>query len=166
MLSESAQISPRSAVGALRTFASNRRLKVRLDECADPVIFGRHGEIGEYGDGRLAASFHGIGPASFSRARASRIRRTLTLSVGDLVSGGRGSDEAVFAFNGSNSAAGDWFVKALGIRRRRSVSPETAERLRQLARGSRTSAGEAVQTPEALERMPRDLRVDADGTGG
>src|ERR1017187_1767041 len=111
-MAKSNEVLDSSTVGVLPTFASHQRLKVKLDACGDPIIAGRHGEIGEYGDGRLHASFHGIGPAPFSRARASRIRRTLALGVAELISGGAGNDETTFVFNGENPNAVEWFIEA------------------------------------------------------
>jgi hypothetical protein len=143
MVPESVKISRRTVLGVLYTLASRERLKVKMDECGDPIIHGRHGEIGEHGDGRLNARFHGAGPQPFSRAPPSRIRCALALGAGSLVSGGDGADEAQFVFD-ANSSAGECFLRALGIPRRRTVSPETAERLRRFARMRKTHRREAA----------------------
>ncbi len=148
---ESTETSKSLALGVLRTFASHHRLKVKFDGCGDPIVLGRHGELGEHGDGRLNACFHGKGAEPFSRARAGRIRRTLALDVGELISGSAGADEALFAFEWTDRKAATWFIDSLRIRRRRSVSPGTAERLRRFARMRQTLAGRPVQarkTPE------------------
>jgi len=159
---ESTQTSKGLAIGVLRTFAVHHRLKVRLDSCGDPVIAGRHGEIGEHGDGRLNACFHGTGPEPFSRVRAGRIRRTLALDVGELISGDDGADEALFAFNCNDLKAARWFIDSLHIRRRRSVSPETAERLRQFARMRKTIAGRPLHARKTPAGMMMALQAGGD----
>jgi len=42
-----------SSATDIRQFARASRLKWRLDECDDPIIPGKHGEIGEHCDDRL-----------------------------------------------------------------------------------------------------------------
>jgi len=128
--------------------ANDRRLRIRRDDCGDPIIPGQHGEIGEHGDGLLNACFHGKGAEAFSRLRARRIRRALTSGLGTLISGCDGADEALFTFARTDGKAVKWFIEALGIRRCRSVSPEVAARLRQFARMRRGIAGEAFQPQE------------------
>ena len=165
-MAKSNEVLDSSTVGILHTFASHQRLKVKLDACGDPIIPGRHGEIGEYGDGRFIACFYGMGPAPFSRVRASRIRRTLALGVAELMSGSEGNDEATFVFDDANSRASEWFIEALGIRRRRIVSPETTARLRQLAKVRQTSTGEAPQAHKTAEEVPMAFRVGEKETSG
>ena len=95
-----------------------------------------------------------FGPAPFSRARASRIRHTVALGIAEPISGGAGNDETAFVFNGENPNAVEWFIEALGIRRRRVVSPKTIARLRQLAKVHQTITGEALQARKRADELP------------
>lgn len=143
-LSDQPRANSRSSLSAtdIRHFARLHRLKLRLDECGDPIIPGRHGAIGEYSAGRFCACFHGVGAEPFSRLRAHRIRQALQHSIGHRITGTVGADEALFAFGPLDERVATWFVHALGIKRRRAVSLETAARLAQFSRSRRTIAGE------------------------
>jgi hypothetical protein len=135
--------------------ANDRRLRIRRDDCGDPIIPGQHGEIGEHGDVLLNACFHGTGAEAFSRLRAQRIRRTLAGGFGTRISGGEGADEALFAFARTDAKAVKWFIDALGIRQSRSVSPEVAERLRHFARKRR---GIARKRRFSLKKRPQQCQ--------
>ena len=145
--------------------ASDRRLKVKRDDCDQPIIPGQHGEVGEHSEGLLHACFHGKGAEAFSRLRAHRIRRTVAGGFGTLVTGGDGAAEALFTFSRADAKAVEWFIQALGIRRRRSVSPEVAARLRRFARARQGIAGEASQPRGAAGAVPTGVQVARGGTG-
>ena len=145
----------------IKKLAHDRRLRIRRDGCGDPIIPGPHGEIGEHGHGLLNACFHGKGAEAFSRLRAQRIRRTLAGGFGTLVSGCDGADEALFAFSRADAKAVEWFIRALGIRRRRSVGPEVAARLRQFARMRQGIAGKTFQLQETAAAVRTVVRIGA-----
>jgi hypothetical protein len=132
-------------------FARLHRLNWRLDDCGDPIISGKHGEVGEHGDGRLDACFHGEGPEPFSRLRANRIRQALQHSIGERITGTAGADEALFAFDPSNENHLAWFIRALGIKRKRRVTLQTLERLRRFRNSRQSLAGRPFQTPESAD---------------
>jgi hypothetical protein len=81
------------------------------------------------------------------------------------ISGGDGADEALFAFSRTDAKAVMWFIRALGIRRRRSVGPEVAERLRQFSRVRQSVAGEAFQPRGTAGAVSTGVKVADDRTG-
>jgi hypothetical protein len=140
--------------GDVRSFAKHHRLKCRLDNCDDPIIRGKYGEIGEHGDGRLNACFHGVGAEKLSRVRAMRIRETERSGLGSRISGEPDGDEALFAFDPNDVTAAEWFIKNLGIKRKRRISSTTAERLRSFNRLRQSPAGRPLRHASSIAKLP------------
>lgn len=138
----------------LQIFAQKYRLKITLDDCRDQHVLGRHGDICDFGDDlHLCGTFCACGNGQkFSRLRASRIRRALEENFGQRHQGGIGGDEAVVLFSPTDQRSAEFFIRALGVRRRRVVSPDVAERLR----GFRRIAGTALH---AVATTPIDCAV-------
>lgn len=144
---------PRNAI-SLQSFAEKYRLKITRDVCGDQVVLGRHGDICDFGDDlHLCGTFCACGSGKkFSRLRAGRIRQALQENFGQRHQGGIGGDEAVVLFSPTDQRSAQFFIRALGIRRKRRVSPDVAERLR----GFRRIAGTALH---AVATTPIDCAV-------
>jgi hypothetical protein len=136
----------------LDAFAERLRLKITLDDCRDQVIRGKHGDLSDFCDGEhLCATFWGNGPG-FSRLRARRIRLALEGEYGQPWTGGIGGDEAVILFSPSDERSAAFFIRALGVRRKRRVNPEIIERLGPTLNAPRLPQGghfRPVKRPEA-----------------
>ena len=118
----------------LEIFALQHRLKVTLDDCRDQIIRGKHGDLSDFCDGEhLIAAFWGDGPR-FSRLRARRIRLAPEGGYGQPWAGGIGDDEALILFFPNEERAANFFIRALGIRRKRRVKAEVIERLGRYAK--------------------------------
>jgi hypothetical protein len=142
----------RDTSSLLEVFAGRHRLKITLDDCHDQIIRGKHGDIGDFCDGeRLVATFWGNGPG-FSRLRARRIRLALEGEYGQPWAGGIGADEALILFSPNEERSAIFFIRALGVRRKRRASTAVIERLGSYAKRSKTTSGRALQavgTPSA-----------------
>lgn len=145
----------RSQSSLLEILAAKYRLKVSLDGCRDQVIRGKHGDLSDFCDGEhLCATFWGNGPR-FSRLRARRIRVALQGEYGQRWVGGMGDDEAVILFSPTDERSATFFIRTIGVRRKRRVSSEVIARLRFLAKLSKTTAGRALQAAETLSAPGR-----------
>lgn len=139
--------NPRSKASPLEIFAQRHRLKLRRDSCGDQIIVGKYGDVADHGDGEnLLVAFWGNGP-KFSRLRASRIRRALEESYGQRHAGGVGGDEALILFSPDQPRSAQFFIRALGIRRKRRVSPDVALRLQGFRRIAGTALHAVATTP-------------------
>jgi hypothetical protein len=105
----------------LREFAKLHRLKTSLDDCGDPVIRGKRGQIYEWGPGRLAAMFS---PARPSARQWASARRAMQGSGFRLVK--NGDLEGTQLFEDGTAEQVRLAVRILGIKRRRKLSPEQA----------------------------------------
>jgi len=112
----------------IRAFAEKHRFKPEKDACGDPLIAGKHGDIGEYDDSRLCACFWGT---DASKTRNRRIRATADAHIGQLIQ--RGDDEAQFAFDPADPVAAQWFIRSLEVCPKRVISIEHRERLHRLS---------------------------------
>jgi hypothetical protein len=139
------ELAAASDSSPLKLFAQRHRLKVTRDECSDQIIRGKHGDLSDACDGEhLCAAFWGNGP-KFSRLRARRIRLALGEKYGDRWAGGVGGDEAVILFSPVDQRSALFFIRALGIHRKRRVSSEVIGRLQSFAQRPTTTAARTVQ---------------------
>ena len=106
----------------LAEFAEARRLRVRRDECDDPVAHGRLGHLYEHGDGRLGAMFLNLTPRRWNTIRRKQ------KAVGCVIWQDADGEGSVL-FDPLNSAQARTVLKLAGVRPRRVASPEQRERL-------------------------------------
>jgi hypothetical protein len=134
----------------IERFAQKHRLRIGRDDCNDAIVFGRQGDISDFGDGvRLIVSLWGHG--SFSRTRAARVRKAITEKLGERISGSLGGDEATFAFDPTDERASRFFLSALRIKPKRRTTPAMLKHLSQMrarAKTKKTSPARPFQTPE------------------
>ena len=104
-------------------FANKYRARVCRDECSDPILSGKHGDIFEgYDNGLLGVSF--ITPTKNPpRTGYWRKRKATAISAG-MVLRQEGDAEGVFAFDPTNRAQASLALKLAGVKRRRELSPD------------------------------------------
>jgi len=134
----------------IERFAQRYRLRISRDDSNDAIVRGKHGDISDFGDGkRLIASIWGCG--SFSRTRATRIRKAITEQFGERIAGSLGGDEATFTFDPSDDRASRFFLSALRIKSKRRTTPAMLRHLTEIrdrARTKKASPAKPFQTPE------------------
>jgi len=142
-----------------RAFAAKYRLNVQQDACGNPIISGKHGDIGEYGDGRLCACFWGGNP---SKTRSRRIAATANAHIGQLIQ--RGGDEAQFAFDAADPIAARWFLRTLQLRAKRSIGQAHKDRLHRLSEAYSPIRRRAQSAPGATAGIRASGAVQAGQT--
>ncbi len=144
------------------TFAEKNRLRVRRDECGDPIVVGKLGQLYQHDDGLVGLvlmCLNGDDPKLDNTLRA-RMRKALRegLELHQC-----GDYESTFVFDCENRAQARLAIRLAGIKRRPHQGgkgkPLTSERARQLARirlnNAREDHGEAQKNP--IE--PRDKEL-------
>jgi hypothetical protein len=116
----------------LREFAKRYRLKTS-DECGETVIWGKHGQIYQWGSGRLGALYsldetcrhrRRPKPAQPSARKWGNARRALQSGGFELIQ--NGDWEGALLFDGESAEQARLAIRILGIKRRRKLSPEQA----------------------------------------
>ena len=88
-------------------------------------VKGKHGDISYFGGGKMLASFYGD---SASKTRARRINIAIENKYGECRTGS-GGDEAMFIFDPSLKKNAKGFIKLLGCKTKRELSPERRAQL-------------------------------------
>lgn len=100
----------------LHEFAAACGVRVRRDQCGDPIMAGKYGQVYQYGAGRLAVMF-----LSDSGRRWGAVRRKLgaagfrLLQVGDTEGSG--------TFDPANRVQAQLALRVIGAKRIRRISP-------------------------------------------
>lgn len=102
----------------LLTFAKKYKLSLSKDECDEYVVKGAHGDISQYDDTLLLASFYGPDESSLRAKRISETVKKHMAHNGFSIS--KGTDEVQFMFDPLNSKASKWFIKSLWCKEKRS----------------------------------------------
>ncbi len=111
---------------SLDNFAKRERLKIRLDECGDPIIKGRFGHFDDNRDGR-------IGVVLIRKTGHWKQKLKQLCGKVDPICHVEGDTEAVFLATIEQREFLTLAIRALGVKRKRRVSEQTAERLRAMA---------------------------------
>ena len=111
----------------IKQFANERRLKLRLDDCGDPVINGKFGHLYEYDDNELALCFMpGKDTAHLWKARrATCVNAGMTLRQ-------NGDVEGCLSFDPRDKAQAKLAIQVVRCRVRRVATPEQIARLNQI----------------------------------
>jgi hypothetical protein len=117
--------------------ASKFRLRVRRDECGDPVIPGRTGQLYVHDDSLLGVLVFLPSKRAWSHARKRLLVAGFTLFQDCDIEGTAG-------FDPRNRAQVDLAIKVAGVKRRRRISRETAARLASFSKSRRSIAGTAL----------------------
>jgi hypothetical protein len=125
----------------LRGVAANHCLKLRRDECGDPVIPGSRGQIYAYDDAFLAVLL------LFSSKRAWTHGREKLLATGFTLLQ-ECDTEGTATFDPQNREQVALAIKIAGAKKRRRVSTETVARLASFAKSRRAIAGTALPATE------------------
>lgn len=121
----------------LRQTADVYRLRLRRDECGDPVIFGRRGQLYPY-DNSL------VGVLVFCRNKTAwtHVRKKLVAAGFTLLQ--NCDTEGTATFDPQNPKQVNLAIRVAEVKRKRRVSPETAARLTSFAKARRGIAAEAL----------------------
>lgn len=109
----------------LKGFAAKYRLKIKLDECGDAIVQGKHGTLYEYSDSLLGMTF--MPPTAHGRRWAAAQREML--AVGMVITQ-NGDAEGAGSFDGHGIVQAKLAIRLVKARAKKVVSPETLERLR------------------------------------
>ena len=106
----------------LTTFAEKNRLKVSKDDCDDAIIAGKHGNIYEYGSGKLGVCIMSNSGNAYrwNRARAVFIAAGMEITQ-------NGDHEGCAKFDPENAEQAKTAMLHAKGRTRRQVSPERRE---------------------------------------
>ena len=137
-------LKPSEELRHFRVFAKQNRLKMTRDECNDPVIQGRYGNLSPVGHKIMACllnkeTVHAKkkllklcrGDADDVLALDHRQEWDWILSVKEPVCTQEGDTEAIFVFHPSDKEFLELCLRYLKIRRKQRVSATTVQRLRQ-----------------------------------
>ncbi len=135
-------------------FAEKYRLRVRRDECGDPIVPGRFGTISEYGEDVFALIFLAdANDKDRDNILRSRIRRALAAG---LQPSQVGDYEAVLLFEGNDQAQVRAAMKLAGIKRRRRATgrPFTPARAQVVGKATQFQPARRVEGPERPQSEP------------
>ena len=120
----------------LIAFAKQNRLTVRKDDCGDPVIRGKFGELYEYSDSLLGVML--ITPVSKPPKPRHWYRYREAGQVAAMVLQQNGDAEGALSFDPKNAEQVKIALKLAGVKPKRRVSPEERARLQAIGykRGS------------------------------
>ena len=121
-------------------FAEANRLKVKRDECNDQVIPGKLGDIWEYGPGSMAVTIYEILPKGreitkkkWTYCKRACLKVGMTLDV-DC------DREGTLLFDPENAEEVAVAIKVAKISRKRRVSEEEKQRLREMGEAFRNQS--------------------------
>jgi len=100
----------------IKTFSTQHKLKIKLDECWDRIIPGKMGQIYEFSDTELGLLYLGTNAAACSR------RRTACESAGMSINQS-GDAEFAASFDPQNPVQVALAIKIAAIKRKRTLSP-------------------------------------------
>ncbi len=134
-------LKPSEELRHFRAFAKQNRLKMTRDECNDPVIQGRYGNLSPVGHKIMACLLNKETPHAkkkllkLCRGDADEVLAGFDqqwdwiLSVKEPVCKVEGDNEAIFVFHPSDKEFLQSCLHHLGIKRKRDVSAATIRRL-------------------------------------
>ena len=142
-------------------FAEKYRLRVRRDECGDPIVVGKLGELYQHDDGLVGLvlmSPNGDDPKLDNTLR-SKMRKALREGL-ELHQ--RGDYESSFLFDAENKQHARLAIRLIGCKRKRRQTgkgrPFTSERVKELARIRFNHAGEGPGTAQKPAIPPGTTR--------
>lgn len=126
-------------------FSESRRLKVKRDDCGDPIIPGKFGHLFEYGAGVFGLVLEA--PADSTHFdRTLRRRKRKAIAAGFTLHQ-EGDVEAILLFNPADPKQTRLAIRLVGAKAKRVPSPaqlHVLRRARQARRISRTHCAEAL----------------------
>jgi hypothetical protein len=140
----------------LGEFATRYRLKTSMDECGETVIWGKHGQVYEWGPGRLGAMYipdeacrhrGKPKPAKLSARKWGNARRALQKGGFELIQ--NGDWEGMLLFDAENVDQASLAIRILRIKRRRKLSPEQAAKAAETLRKFRFPETQACAIAES-----------------
>jgi hypothetical protein len=142
----------------LRTFAEKHRLRVRRDEDNCQIIPGKDGHIWDYGDGLFGVTLLELTPMKWGYRRNACLRAGMELHQD-------GDSEGTCLFDPTDSEQVRVALKVAQVKRKRRVSPEQLERLREMAAHRR----KRIHAPQEATLTAQNARTGHDvgsGKGG
>ena len=143
------------------TFAEKNRLRLRRDECGDPIVVGKLGQRYQHDDGLVGLALmcpNGDDPRLGNTLRA-RMRKALREGL-ELVQ--QGDYESSLLFNPQDHAQAKLAIRLVGCKRTRRQTgkgrPFTSERVKELARIRFNHAGEGHGTAQKPAIQPGTTR--------
>ena len=134
------------------TFAEKNRLRLRRDECGDPIVVGKLGQLYQHDDGLVGLALmcpNGDDPRLDNTLRA-RMRKALREGL-ELHQ--RGDYESSFLFDAENKQHAGVALRLIGCKRKRRQTgkgrPFTSERAKEFARIRLNHAGEGHGEPQS-----------------
>ena len=110
----------------LHVFAGDYRLrKPKLDDCGDLNIIGKRGDIYEFDETRLAATILRA-PGAHHWNKYRKAAQGLGLKITQ-----NGDEEGTFLFDPESSVEAEFAIEAIRAPRKKQLSPEHLEKLRQ-----------------------------------
>jgi hypothetical protein len=104
----------------IKEFAARHKVRIKLDELADPIVIAKHGQIYEYGPGQFGVMF-----LTDSVGKWNNRRKECEAAGMKLIQDG--DTEGTLLFDPENLAQAKTAIRTVGARFRRQVSPETAK---------------------------------------
>lgn len=123
----------------IKTFAEQHRLKVTRDECGDPTIRGKLGQIYEYGSGRLAV----VVMANTARYWNAARHRLMTAGCKIIQDG---DSEGGALLPNDNPEQARLAIRLIRAKQRRRLSAEQLAVLRELAARARAAKRGALES--------------------
>ena len=125
----------------LRQIATDYRLRLSRDECGEVIIKGSKGHLYAHDDSVLAVLVFLSSKRAWTHARKKLITAGLAL-LQDC------DTEGTASLDSQNPEQVNLAIRVAGVKQRRRVTPETAERLGSFSRWRRTIAGRALLAAE------------------
>jgi hypothetical protein len=117
----------------LDRFASTHNLKIRRDECGDPIVSGKHGHIYE-ADGRLGVCLLDNRPSLPTKARTLLNLRRKALAAG-FTPHQLGEAESILLFDPEDKEQASLAIRLVRAKAKRTLTPERRAALfQQMAR--------------------------------
>lgn len=108
----------------LKTFAAKHRLKIKLDECGDAIVQGKHGTLYEYSDELIGLSFM---PPTVHGRRWGAAQREMA-AVGMTITQNGGAEGAA-SFDGHDMVQAKLAIRLVKARVKRVLDEKERETL-------------------------------------
>jgi hypothetical protein len=104
----------------IKEFAAKHKIRIKLDECADPIVIAKHGQIYEYSATRFGVMFltKSVGKWN-NRRRECEAAGMIIIQDGDT--------EGTLLFDPENQVQAKTAIRTVGAKQKRQISPEQAK---------------------------------------
>lgn len=130
----------------IKEFATENKVRIKLDEVNDPIVIAKHGQIYEYSDNQFGVMFLTKSVGKWNNRRKACEGAGMTL-IQD------GDTEGTLLFDPDNQAQAKTAIRTVGARQKRELSPERKQAgAERLARWRESQKAILDHSPERLNR--------------